>query len=382
MKILYHHRTLGDGAEGIHINEMVYAFTRLGHEVLLTGPAVNKKNKRKNRLFQTVKKVVKGPAYELTELGYNLFGYINLSRLVSRFKPDFIYDRYMLFNLSVISVGKKYNIPVFTEVNAPLAFERSNEPDESQHFKTLAFELEKKICNSSFKTIAVSTSLKKYLVSMGVDEDKIFVLPNGVNLDKFKPVQKNRRLLNELKIHDDSFVIGFTGILRPWHGLDLLLNAFKKVHDRFSETVLLIAGDGPVKDEVISMAENLGISDSVFITGRVPHKKISEYISLFDVAVSPKTTFYASPMKIPEYMAMKKAVVAPDTENIRDILDNNKTGVCFKNGSSDSMADAIIMLMQNRELKKEIGNNAYQETLSRLNWLNNAEQIIKEFEKW
>jgi len=382
MKILYHHRTLADGAEGIHINEMVHAFTRLGHEVLLTGPAANKKKGRKNRLLKTVKKVVKGSVYELTELGYNLFGYIALKRLVSRFRPDFIYDRYGLFNLSVVSVGKKYDIPVFTEVNAPLAFERSSESDESLHFKSLAFRLEKKICNSSFKTIAVSTSLKKYLVSKGVNEDKIFVLPNGVNKDKFKPVRKNRRLLRDLKIQDDSFVIGFTGILRPWHGPDLLLNAFKKVHERFSETVLLIVGDGPVKDEIISMAEDLGIADSVFITGRVSHEKISEYISLFDVAVSPKTTFYASPMKIPEYMAMKKAVVAPDTENIKNLITDNVTGLLFEKESSESLAEKILMLFRDSETKFRIENNAYQETLSRLNWLNNAEQIIKEFEKW
>lgn len=378
MKILYHHRTLGDGAEGIHIQEMVNAFREAGHDVYLAGPAVGTKHKNQNNpsLMSYLKKWVKGPAYEMMEIIYNIFGFLSLKKAVKEFNPDFIYDRYITFNYSSIAIGKKFNIPVFLEVNSPLAYERDHEPDEKLFFKKLAYYFETRICNDSFKTIVVSTPLMEYLISVGVDKNKVVVMPNGVNADTFQPKEKQEKILKLFGISQNTAVVGFSGILRPWHGIDLLLSAFQKVHIQKPDTVLLLIGDGPIRNDIETMAEKMNISDVLKISGRLNHADISDYISVLDIAVSPRATFYASPMKIPEYMAQKKAVIAPDTKNIRDLIKSGITGLLFKDGDVDSLSECMMQLLDNLEMREKISNNAYQETRNRLSWNKNVCDVL------
>lgn len=381
MRILYHHRTLGDGAEGIHIAEMVTAFRQLGHEVLVIGPGVEKiaGTEIKTVRFQWIKRFFKGPFYELAELAYNIVGFITICKAIRKFQPDFLYDRYMTFNYSVIAVGKKYDLPVFLEVNAPLAYEREHQPDERLYLKRLAFFIEKKACCNAFKTIVVSTPLKDYLRTKGVPGSNITVLVNGVNTDKFYPRKKDDKLLHEQGFSDNNIIIGFVGVLRPWHGIDLLIIAMQKVCSSFKHCKLLIVGDGPVRQEIEAHAVELGIKESVVITGMVPHEEIGAYISLFDIAVSPKSTFYASPMKILEYMAQEKAVVAPNTPNITDIINNGESGVLFAENDPDSLAEGLLTLISDGHLRRDLGTRAKDIISTKLNWRNNAHFIITEY---
>ena len=381
MKILYHHRTLGDGAEGIHIAEMVNAFRQLGHEVLVIGPGVKNENgaEKRSEKYTWIKRILRGPLYEIAELAYNFLGYRNICRAIRDFHPDFIYDRYITFNYSAIAAGKKHDLPVFLEVNAPLAYEREHELDERLYMKKLAYYIEKKACCDAFKAIVVSTPLKNYLLSKGVPEGKITVLVNGVNTDKFFPCRKNDTLLNKFGFSQNDIVIGFVGILRPWHGIDLLLMAFQKICANYANCKLLIVGNGPIRELIEEQAVNLGVQDNMVITGRVPHGDVGEYISLFDIAVSPKATFYASPMKILEYMAKEKPVIAPNMLNIADIIKNGETGLLFKENNSSSLAEALRALISSEQLRNKIGTQASYAINSKLNWKRNAKYILYEY---
>ena len=382
MKILYHHRTLGDGAEGIHIAEMVNAFRQLGHEVKVIGPSIQHIEgiEQNTKRYLWVKKIFRGPFYELAELGYNLVGYWSVCKAIKEFKPDFIYDRYIIFNYSVVASGLQNNIPVFLEVNAPLAFERDNERDECLYFKKIAYSLEKFICSKAFKTIVVSTPLKNYLVKQGVPPSKLICLPNGVNTDIFCPVQKNKKILQKYCLNENDIIVGFVGILRPWHGLDILLQAISEIVNKEDlKCKLLIVGDGPIRKELERDIKDRSLAGKVIITGRIPHNEINNYIGLFDIAVSPRTTFYASPMKIIEYMAMAKPVVAPNLGNIRDIIKNKETGLLFENGNPVSLAKAIKALVSAESLRINLGITALNRVKKVLNWKANAKKIIEIF---
>lgn len=383
MRILYHHRTLGDGAEGIHIAEMVYAFRQLGHEVLLVGLGVKKTgdSEEKSEKFTWVKKLFKGPLYEIVELAYNVVGYRMLLRAIKEFEPDFLYDRYITYNYSVVAAARKFHLPIFLEVNAPLAYERDNEPDETLVLKKIAYAIEKKVCCNSTKTIVVSTPLKEYLTSIGVPENLIHVVPNGVNSKKFSPRQKSKKLMKELSLDDADLVIGFVGILRPWHGIDMLLDAFKTLHQEFNNCKLLLVGDGPIQEEIENIIGKNGLKDSVKISGRIPHAEVADYISLFDIAVSPRATFYASPMKIIEYLALQKAVVAPNMANIRDLIKHGENGLLFEVENAESMYQSIKELIQNKTLRIEMGQRALLSVENRLNWMNNACFVLEEYKK-
>ena len=383
MRIIYHHRTLADGAEGIHIAEMVNAFRQLGHEVLLIGPGVEKKGaaEKGNKKFKWVKRFFKGPFYELVELAYNVVGYSSLIKAIKEFKPDFIYDRYITFNYSAVAAAKKSKLPIFLEVNAPLAYERDHEQDETLYLKKIAYSLEKKVCCDASTTIVVSTPLKEYLSSIGVPQNQILVLPNGANTAKFFPRERSGSLLKRLSIGDGDVVIGFVGILRPWHGIDILLDAFKAVCEEHSNCKLLLVGDGPIQQEIENRAAKMGLKEKVTITGRIAHDEVGDYIALFDIAVSPRATFYASPMKIIEYMAQQKPVVAPDMANIRDLICDREDGILFQPENADSLFQCIRELVSNEPLRIERGRRALLTVERRLNWLSNARRILEVYQK-
>lgn len=378
MRILYHHRTLGDGAEGIHVAEMVNAFRELGHEVRVVSPIgeqTNVMSKRVSRMSR-LKRMVPSVAYELMELGYNLFGYQMLSKAIREIRPDFIYDRYITFNASSILVGRHFKIPIILEVNAPLALERKNESDEKLYLNRAAHRLERWICANADKTIVVSSPLRDYLVSIGVPERKIIVLPNGVNLDTFKPIEKDKNIVGKLGIPAHSTIIGFVGILRPWHGLDILIDAFAQLKEDLDKVHLLIVGDGPMRASIEKKINRLRIAHDVTITGRIAHSCISRYVNVIDIAVSPMATFYASPMKILEYMALKKPVIAPDTQNIRDIITDGFDGLLFSAGEVSALSSAMRMLVRDKDLQTSLADNARRKVEMERNWQENAKKIL------
>jgi len=381
MRVLYHHRTLGDGAEGIHIREMVKAFRHLGHEVNVIGPTgeIRSEPSRKSKTLEGIKRFVPHPLFELLEVSYTAYCFWKTVQAIRRFKPDFIYDRYITFNAGAVLAGKASRIPVFLEVNAPLAKERSVEPDERLAFRKLSSRMERWICSNATRTIVVSTPLRQYLESIGVPPGKCVVMPNGVDPDRFSPRPRNDVLLHELGIPKDGLVVGFSGILRPWHGLDLLVDAVASIRRRGVKVFLLVVGDGPYRRPLESKVTALGITDAVRITGRISHEKMPDYVALFDLAVSPRATFYASPMKVIEYMALGKPVVVPRTPNFLDIIDEGINGITFEDGSVAALENALLALSNSPDHRKDIGLNGRRKVETRLNWHWNAREVCRLF---
>jgi glycosyltransferase involved in cell wall biosynthesis len=381
MRILYHHRTLGDGAEGIHIREMVKAFRALGHEVRVIGPTgeIQAQPSRKSRILERIKRMIPHALYELLELSYTGYCFLKTAQAIRSFRPDFIYDRYIIFNAGAVLAGRAFRVPVCLEVNAPLAKERSIEPDERLVFQKLASWMEGWICANATETIVVSTPLKDYLESIGVPRGKCIVMANGVDPERFSPRPRNEALLRDLGIPAGALVVGFTGILRPWHGLELLIDATASMVKRGRRIFLLIVGDGPYRSSLEGRIAELGISACVRITGRLPHEKVPEYVSLFDVAVSPRATFYASPMKVIEYMALGKPVVVPRTPNFLDIIDEGVNGVTFEDGSAAALEKTLADLSDSPGACKDLGAKSRRKVESRLNWRWNATEVCRLF---
>jgi glycosyltransferase involved in cell wall biosynthesis len=374
MKILYHHRTLGDGAEGIHIREMVRAFRDLGHEVRVIGPAgeIAPGTSSKPARLAAIKRAIPVVIFEMLEIGYTAYAFLKTAWVVRSFKPDFIYERYITFNAGPVLAARACGVPLCLEVNAPLALERSQEKDERLTFRGIAKSMERWICAHSTRTIVVSTPLREYLESIGVPRGHSIVMANGVDPERFSPREKDVALRTELGIPPDSFVIGFTGVLRPWHGLDMLVDALADLVARGLNVYLLIIGGGPYQVELDAQVKKLNLSRFVKITGRVPHDRVPGYVSLLDVAVSPRATFYASPMKVIEYMALGKPVVVPGTANFLDIVDAGVNGVTFADGNVKDLAEALARLAQDPAACRELGVRAREKVEKRLNWRWNA----------
>jgi len=378
MKILYHHRTLGDGAEGIHVSAMVQAFGDLGHEARIAsviGEKTNVSNLR-TRLLQGVTRRMPRAVYEIMELAYSAVGFRMLTGYIKRWKPDLIYERYALFNFAGIAAKRKAGIPLVLEVNAPLAYERA--VYERLHLKKWAHYCERLICSQADLVVVVSTPLKKYLIEQGVAEKRITVLPNGVDSEIFKPNIKSRwEIRKRFGIQDEAVVIGFVGILRPWHGIDLLLAALPQIISHDGAVHILLVGDGPSRSQLEDLARSQGVERLVTITGRVPHAEIPEFTAAFDVGVSLRATFYASPMKILEYMATGVAVIAPRMSNLQDLITENDTGVLFEPENAGDLARVLNLLVRDTEKRNQLGQRARLDVLGSRTWRHNAARVLK-----
>ena len=386
LKILYHHRTLGDGAEGIHIAEMIAAFRQCGHQVNVISPIgenTGVKNSQTKSLGK-LKSLMPYFAFELMEMAYSLVGAFKLAKEIKRCRPDFIYERYITFNLSSVIIKRLFNIPVLLEVNAPLALERAEQPDEKLFFKRLASWMEFAICRNCTQTIVVSTPLRNYLLKNGVPEASTSVMPNGVNLETFSAptpeyIAKQRE---QLDIPKNAIVIGFVGIMRSWHGIEGLIDAFCDLLNEHPNLFLLLVGDGPEQANYECILQDKGVASQSKITGRISHQDVPRYISVFDIATAPKSTFYASPMKILEYMALAKPVIASKTPNIEDLISSPHDGLLFDPEDINGMHAALQKLLSVSLDRQNIALAARKKCEDSLNWVNNARNCVKLMEPY
>jgi glycosyltransferase involved in cell wall biosynthesis len=170
-------------------------------------------------------------------------------------------------------------------------------------------------------------------------------------------------------------VLGFVGFVRDWHGLDHIIDLLAREPD-LKRVSLLVVGDGPACAGLRDQAESFHVADRVIITGVIPHEHLADYLSAMDIALQPQVTPYASPLKLFEYMALGRAIIAPDTENIREILEHEVDGILFTPGDQKTLSDAIQRLAGDDELRVRLGAAAAAKIVARnLTWKNNAERV-------
>ncbi|WP_291987311.1 glycosyltransferase family 4 protein [Luteitalea sp.] len=364
MRILYHHRTLGDGAEGIHIAAMVDAFRTLGHEVRVVGPAATA-DARAGRAAR-LKAWLPGAAFEVATLAYNLPEHRELRRLIADWHPDLLYKRHARYDVAALRAARAAGVPSILEVNAVYSA-RPYCDFEPQSLHSLAARVERAAFRTANRVIAVSSPMAAQVEALsGRPAD---VVPNGVDPVMFDPerVLPKRGPWSE----GDGLLLGWTGVLREWHGLELLLEAAAASGAR-----VLLVGDGPARGAVEARVQALGLAERVFITGRVPRDEIAGYVAAFDVGVvADERTGVASPMKLVEYMAMAKAVIAPDMPNIRDIVIHGETGLLFAPGVPSELTAAMVGLEDPVE-RGRLGASARAEIQRARTWLRVADSIL------
>ena len=376
MRIIYHHRTRSTDAQRIHIREIVDALAARGHEVAIVslipidaGECDATRDAGEASWKTYIRKIPF--AYELAQLGYNLVGVPLLLWSSLRRRTDIIYERYALLNFAGLIVARMRRIPLLLEVNSPFALEQARDGDIRA--VRLARWSERYILNRADRVITVSTPLARILERAGVSGSRIEVMFNGVCLDKFRPGAASPKLLSEFGL-TGHLVIGFVGWFRNWHGLDLLLRAFHEGNLAACKAKLLLIGDGPVMPELRSYVREHALGDSVIFTGPVPHTEVPQYLDLIDIAVQPSANEYCCPMKILEYMALGKAIVAPRQENIEELLLEN--GQLFKPGNAEGLSQALLTLLRNPETTRERGLRSRRAvTEHQYLWSTNARRI-------
>ena len=374
MKLIYHHRTQATDAQGIHIFEMIRAFERAGCSVqkvaLVDREAIGEES-RHSMLARMISHLP-GLVYELLELGYNFVGTVRLVKAINAFKPDFIYERYSLYNIAGLTASRITGVPLILEVNSPLALEKKKY--EKLFFKKIAQDIETYLFNRSYKVISVSNALKQIILKNGANGDNIVIMHNGVRLEDFREFKSP--VVNS---HFEPLVIGFIGWFKKWHGLSEVLQTFVKRHlFRNFNVEFLLVGDGPERKNIEQIIKEYKLEKKVHITGAVNRDNIMKYLQKIHIALQPAATEYSSPMKLIEYMAAGKAIIAPAQANIMELLTDQVDALLFSPGKWDELVEKVHILLKKPCLMASLGHKARQVVFDTpLSWDANAKSVIK-----
>ncbi len=369
MRILYHHRIASKDGQYVHVEELTNALKDAGHELLFVCPEFADKAEFGNeggiatRLKQRLPKAL----YEILELAYSLLIAVKLIRAIIQFKPDFIYERYNLYQPMGVIIARLFRLPILQEVNAPLAQER-------QRYSGLALPKFAKAVENftwrwSSKVLPVTDVLADHVRAAGVPEHRIAVVPNGINNKVLKKLDQRASNPGKERIN-----IGFVGFIHPWHGLDKALDAIAELNDK--RIHFMCVGEGDIRPELEHQARNLGIAEQVTFTGLVSRDQIFDYVAQFDITLQPSVTEYASPLKLFEYLAAGTLVIAPDMPNIREILDD-ASALLFDPQDPSGFVKQLMHAMRNFEELAPMRERARQLIdVKSLTWQDNAQRVV------
>ena len=369
MRILYSHRIQSRDGQSVHVDELISAFREAGHEVLVVGPGAYQQTGfgGEGRLVPLIRRLLPGFLGELAELAYNIPAYIRLKRAWRQFRPDLVYERYNLHFLAGSWLARRHGALLYLEVNAPLAEERSR--FGGLKLTRLAHWVERFTWRSARRVLAVTNVLGGIVAAAGAEKSRIMVVPNGIVLSRFAQAGQGRG--------DGRIVLGFVGFVRSWHGLDQVIAAMAAHRDELPIHFTII-GDGPARPELEQQAAALGIAERVRFTGLVEHGAIPAHVGAFDIALQPQVTPYASPLKIFDYMAAGRAIVAPDQPNIREILQDGQTALLVDPSRPEAIWEAIRRLARDPALRERLGAAARDELERKAyTWQANAARIAR-----
>lgn len=379
MKILYHHRTASRDGQAVHIDEMIHALREAGHEVHVVAPSVGDDSAASGMGAEAgwvkgLRDRLPKALYELLELGYSLVAYRRLAAAARSFQPDVIYERYNLYLLAGLLLKWRLKLPLLLEVNAPLV-------DERMRFGGLGLPwlgrwAERLVWQGADVVLPVTRVLAGHVRARGVPDSRMVVIPNGINQSHFAQAPAPAAAKAALG-WPDALVLGFTGFVRDWHGVDKVVR-WLAGGSAPANARLLVVGDGPARADLEALARELGLAERVRFTGVVARDAVPAHVAAFDVALQPAVVPYASPLKLFEYLALGKAVVGPRQPNLEEVLTDGVNALLFDPQAPGALEASLDALCNDAALRARIAAGSAA-TIERLNltWAGNAARVVK-----
>lgn len=343
----------------IRATAMLGALEKLGHEIVRVEAASSQQSQTAVNVYRKVfKKLLPRPIAmrmrDMARVKYSRGYAQRLLKVIEDHHPDVILETHIAFSLAGKIASETTGLPLVLDDVAPSWEE---ETEYGVGLKQLARDTHQEVTTQASMLIAVSEAIRGFLVEDGVDNDKIITISNGIRGDLFHTGVDGQPRRKEFSIDDDAVVIVFLGSFQPFHRVDLLLEAAAKLETDQKIHLFLVGGDKRVP-EYQTMADKLGLSDQTTFTGRIPYEDVASYIAAGDIAIMPATGSYTNPMKLYEYMALGKAVLAPSQPNVVEIATHDENAYLFEAENVDSMTAALKTVIEDEGLRKKLGENA------------------------
>jgi glycosyltransferase involved in cell wall biosynthesis len=390
MKILYHHRTLRKGVEGVHIAGVIGGLRALGHEVLevaLVGeapagagpssaaePAAPASGSGWKRWVRALAELLPNVAFRICELFYNVVCLSRLTLCLLRHRDiAVIYDRYAYFCFATVLAGKLFGIPVISEMNIITDFNDTRE----LHFSRLCRGIEQWIMENTTLIVFVSGLLGDKAVERGIPREKICIQHNGFDeaavLSDAAPLLRRAGLVPD----EGTVVVGFLGRLLPWYRLEELIRIIAELHPAHPGIRLLIVGDGVERQRLALASKEYRVEDRVHFAGALPHTEAMTLVAQFDICVLPATNEWTSPVKLFEYLGLGKPVVAPRFASIAGVMEHDVHGKLFQPGDFGELMAQLEDLVRDPGLRLRLGRQARQRILDTFTWKHVADNTLK-----
>lgn len=400
MNILYHHRTRGHGAEGVHIMGVVKAFRKLNHQVtLLSLPGADPEHKEDSiqaspkaasvdtkaasglsgfihKLLELTRYVPEF-VFELIELAYNLIANIRVGKQLKQQKATLLYERYSLFMFAGVLKAKRLGIPVILEVNDAAIVERVR----PLFFKKLARKIEAWVFKNCSGIVFISTNFKNTVETAHGRIAPGVICPNAADIEQFNLDGIDREQAKASLGLQGKVVCGYVGAFVYWHGIDWFVKEIAPKLAAEPQLTLLLVGDGVVFGEIKEVVEQHNLQSQIILTGRVPHEQVKDYIAAMDYGILPDSNAYGSPMKLFEMMAMGVALVSPSFEPIAEVVEDNRTGWLFTPNDRNQAVEKVIELSQDLPAIQDVGQQAKHYITEKRQWVHNAESALSLLKK-
>lgn len=298
-----------------------------------------------------------------------------LDEIIPEIKPDILHAHSPALNgLAAIIASKKYKIPVVYECRAfweDAAVDHGTTSEGSLRYR-ITQALETYVFKKADAVTTICEGLRNDIISRGLSADKVTVIPNAVDIEKFVcGVEPDRQLRQDLGLVD-KVVLGFIGSFYAYEGIPLLLEALPRILIKVPNVRLLLVGGGPQESLIRQKTAQLGLEGQVIFTGRVPHDRVQEYYNQVDIFVYPRLsmrlTDLVTPLKPLEAMAQGRLVVASDVGGHKELIAHEQTGYLFKAGDVSDLVIKILDLIENRQHWVSLRNNGRRFVQNHRSW--------------
>ncbi len=335
-----------------------------------------------SRAFRIVERAIRGTQSRLQLPFFRLFDSFRFSdACISALEScDVLYERCGILSYGGLLAARRLHIPLVLELNGDLLKEYH---DLGIQLSSAQWHIINRVTRSMYRRadrlVAVSENLREALIrDWDLDAQKVFPVPNGADVEMFMYPDRRDGARSRYGIKDGPVVI-LVCSFEPWHGVDLLLEAFASLASRYSKINLVLVGDGRLRPVMERKATDLRLGRRVVFTGKVAQPDVASLLGIADVAVvcqrGSEAEAALSPLKLFEYMAAGKAIVAAGGPSIERLINHRVNGLLVPAGNPQALAGAMAELIDDDQLRAVLGHAAREQAIEKHSWDRTVERL-------
>ncbi len=366
--------------------EFIWALERRGFQIAVNWqtkqPSSEIKITWRTKLRGILKRYLQKYVKEPKRLLSNIVQFISEWRLIHQQKPDIIFERLELYYFAAAVLAKIKRIPLIIEVDWPPSYEYKTFYGKNNiHIPFLSEFIERFNLRMADAAFIISNTLKDYYVQRGVPENKMVVIPNGADQERFFPQPRNKKIEKRHQLKG-KIVVGWIGTRFGWSGIENLIDMVNTIIQKRNDVTFLFVGGGESEAFFKNQFKDAVSKSRVLLPGTIPYDDVNDYLSCMDVVLAPYPNlefWYPSSVKVFEYMAAGKAVLASQVGQIAEVIQDGHNGRLFNPDSKHELTEKILTLIQDSKLRKSMGREARKAILEHYTWDGHAGRMEEVF---